>query len=264
MRLVCFANNWVAWQVLEFLASQPDQIVALVLHPPATRKHGDEILAAAGLADELVFDGSTLRDPAVIEAIAGLKPDHGVSLLFDYILRKPMLDVFPAGVINLHPGYLPFNRGQYPNVWSIVDRTPTGVTLHYLDEGVDTGDIIAQQRVDVDPADTGETLYRKLERASVEVFKETWPLIRSGAPPRRPQTGEGTSHRTADVERIDRIDLDRTCTARELIDILRARTFPPYDGAYFEVDGRRYQLRVELSERSTPADGNDILGVSHE
>ena len=54
---------------------------------------------------------------------------------------------------------------------------------------------------------------------------------------------------TADVDRIDRIDLDRPYTAGALIDILRARTFPPHDGAYFEVDGRRYQLRVGLSER---------------
>ena len=261
MRIVCFANNWIGWRVIEFLAAQPDEIVAVVLHPPATRTHGDDICSAVGLADEFVFDGSRLRDPEVVAAIAGLKPDLGVSLLFGFILRKPLLDVFPAGVINLHPGYLPFNRGPYPNVWSIVDRTPAGVTLHYIDEGVDTGDIIAQQRVDIDPADTGETLYRKLERTSVELFKATWPLIRSGAAPRHPQTGGGTSHRTADVDRIDRIDLDRTYTARALIDILRARTFPPHDGAYFEVDGRRYRLRVELNERSTRDDGHDIRGV---
>ncbi len=255
MRLVCFANNWTGCRVIEFLATQPDRIVAVVLHPSATRTYGDEIRSAVGLADEFVFDGSKLGDPGAVEAISALKPDLGVSLLFNFILRKTLLDVFPAGVINLHPGYLPFNRGQYPNVWSLVDRTPAGVTLHYIDEGVDTGDIIAQQRVDVDPADTGETLYRKLERASVELFKETWPLIRSGSPPRRPQTGAGTSHRTADVDRIDRIDLDRSYTARALIDILRARTFPPHDGAYFEVDGRRYQLRLELHERSTDGDG---------
>ncbi len=254
MRIVCFANNWIGWRVIEFLATQPDPIVAVVLHPPATRTYGDEIRSAVELDDESVFDGSRLRDPDVVEAIARLKPDLGLSLLFDFILRKPLLDVFPAGVINLHPGYLPFNRGQYPNVWSIVDRTPAGVTLHHIDEGVDTGDIIAQQRVDVNPSDTGETLYRKLERTGVELFKETWPLIRSGAAPRRPQTGDGTSHRTADVGGIDRIELDRTYTARALIDILRARTFPPYDGAYFEVDGRRYQLRVDVHEQSAPAD----------
>ncbi len=248
MRLVCFANNWIAWQVLEFLATEPDQIAALVLHPPARRKYGDEILAAIDLPADRIFDGSTLRDPAVVNALGDLEPDIGVSLMFGYILRRPLLDVFPAGAINLHPSYLPYNRGNHANVWSIVEGTPAGVTLHYMDEGVDTGDVIVQQRVDVDPADTGETLYRKLERAAVHLFKQNWSLIRSGSPPRHPQTGTATCHRAGDLERLDRIDLDRTYAARELIDILRARTFPPYAAAHIEVDGRRIQLRLDLDE----------------
>ncbi len=249
MRLVCFANNWTGWQVLEYLRGQPDQIVALVIHPPPKRKFGDEILAAAALEEDRIFDASTLGDPGVVDAIGKLAPDIGVSLLLSYILRKPMLDLFPKGVINLHPAYLPFNRGQYTNVWSIVDRTPAGTTLHYIDEGIDTGEVIAQRQVEVDLTDTGEMLYRKLERASVDLFIETWPLIREDSPARDPQAGEGTYHRAADVDRIDRIDLDRTYTARELIDILRARTFPPYEGAYLEQDGRRIYLRLSLTER---------------
>jgi methionyl-tRNA formyltransferase len=253
MRLVCFVNNWTGWQVLDYLQDQEDEIVGLVLHPAAKRTYGDEILGTCDPGPDAVFDGSTLRDPEVVEAIADLEPDLGVSVLFDYILRRPMLDLFPEGMINLHPAYLPYNRGQYPNVWSIVEGTPAGTTLHYIDEGIDTGDVIAQRRVEVDPDDTGETLYRKLERASVDLFRDTWPLIRAGEPPRFPQPEGGTSHRTADVERIDAIDPDRTYTARELIDILRARTFPPYDGAYLQMDDRRIYLRVELTERASPA-----------
>ena len=248
MRLICFANNWIAWQVVEFLATQPDQIVALVLHPPARRKYGDEILAAADLPADRIFDGSTLGDPAVIDTLGELEPELGVSLMFGHILRRPVLDLFPAGAVNLHPSYLPFNRGNHPNVWSIVEGTPAGVTLHYMDEGIDTGDVIVQQRVEVDPTDTGETLYRKLERAAVELFKQNWSLVQSGSPPRHPQTGPGTFHRSRDLGRLDRIDPDRTYVARELIDILRARTFPPYEAAYIEVDGRRIQIRLELDE----------------
>jgi methionyl-tRNA formyltransferase len=252
MRLVCFLNNWTGWQVLEFLHAQGDEIAGLVLHPAAKRAFGDEILSTFDPGPDAVFDGSTLRDPGVVGAIGDLRPDLGISVLFDYILRRPLLDLFPRGVINLHPAYLPYNRGQYPNVWSIVEGTPAGTTLHYIDEGIDTGDVIAQRRVEMEPTDTGETLYRRLERASVSLFRDTWPLIRAGDPPRFPQPEGGTSHRTADVERIDAIDPDRRYTARELIDILRARTFPPYDGAYFDVNGRRINLRLELTERPSP------------
>jgi methionyl-tRNA formyltransferase len=150
-------------------------------------------------------------------------------------------------VVNLHPAYLPYNRGQYPNVWSIIEGTPSGVTLHYINEKIDAGDVIAQREVPVELVDTGETLYRKLEQASLELFKDTWLLIKSDKPPRIPQSGEpGTYHRTRDAEAIDEIDLDGTYVARDLINVLRARTFPPYKGAYFRHQGRKIYLRLQL------------------
>jgi methionyl-tRNA formyltransferase len=247
MRILFLGNNWVAWQVVHWLREQGEQIVGLVVHPLHKRKYGDEIIHSAQVSSVQIFDGSRLRQPEVLDAIRALQPDIGLSVLFGYILRPEFLDLFPAGVINLHPSYLPYNRGQYPNVWSIVERTIAGATLHYVDAGVDTGDIIAQRQVPIEPVDTGETLYRKLEQTCVELFKETWPSIRSGRAPRIPQDKHaGTYHRTRDVERIDHIDLDQKYTARELIDTIRARTFPPYPGAYFIHQGRKVYLRIQL------------------
>ena len=200
MRIVCLVNNWVGWQVVKWLKHRGDQIVGLAIHPLQKRKYGEEILASAGLPEECVLDGSQLRQTVVMDAIRKQRPDIGLSIFFDYILRPEFLNLFPAGVLNLHPSYLPYNRGQYPNVWSIVDCTPSGVTLHYLDEHIDTGDIIAQREVPVEPVDTGQSLYRKLEHASLEVFKETWPRILCGQIERRSQGGlSGTYHRTKDV-----------------------------------------------------------------
>jgi methionyl-tRNA formyltransferase len=247
MRILLLANNWVGWRVGQWLQEQGESIVGLVVHPPHKRKFGDEIIKSARVSAAHVFDGATLRQPDVLKAIEALRPDIALSILFDYILKSEFIGLFPAGVVNLHPSYLPYNRGQYPNVWSIVEHTPAGVTLHYIDVGVDTGDIIAQQQVSIEPIDTGESLYRKLEQTCVDLFRETWPLIRSGQAPRIPQDSQaGTCHRTKDVEQIDAIDLDRTYTARELIDIIRARTFPPYAGAYFVHNGRKVYLRLRL------------------
>ena len=247
MRILFLGNNWVGWQVVHWLQEQNEQVVGLVVHPPHKRKYGDEIIRSAQVSPAHIFDGSHLRQPEVLRTIKALRPDIGLSVLFGYILRPEFLDLFPAGVINLHPAYLPYNRGAYPNVWSIVERTPAGVTLHYVDAGVDTGDIIAQQQVPIEPVDTGEMLYRKLEQACVELLKKTWPLIRSRRALRiRQGKNEGTYHRTRDVERIDHIDLDRKYTARELIDVIRARTFPPYPGAYFIHEGRKVYLRLQL------------------
>jgi len=247
MRILYLGNNWVGWQALTWLKQQGENIVGLVVHPPNKQKFGEEIIQTANLPAEKVFDGSQLRDPQVLDSIHALSPDIGISVLFGYILRPAFLDMFCNGCINLHPAYLPYNRGAYPNVWSIVDGTPAGTTLHYIDKGIDTGAIIAQHQVAVAPIDTGETLYKKLEMASLELFQETWLLIRQGQVNTiRQLNSEGTYHATKDVAAIDAIDLDKQYTARELLNILRARTFPPYPGAYFEIDGRKVYLQLTL------------------
>ena len=234
-------------QVLEHLKATGEDVVGLVLHPQEKRRYGAEMIEASGLGEANIFDGSRLRQAETLEAIADLQPDIGLSVLFDYILKEEFLSLLPEGCLNLHPSLLPYNRGNYPNVWSIVEGTPAGVTLHYIDIGIDTGDIVAQREVVVEPVDTGETLYRKLEIASLDLFIDTWPLVASGNAPKTPQTkAGGTYHRRKDTESIDHIDLGGQYTAKYLIDVLRARTFAPYSGAYIEVDGKRVYLRLQL------------------
>jgi methionyl-tRNA formyltransferase len=253
MRSIYFANNLLGLKVLQWLKVQGDEPVGLVVHPVERQRYGKEIIEASGLDDDCIFDASKLREPETIKAIKALKSDLGISVLFAYVLKPELISLFPKGCVNLHPALLPYNRGTYPNVWSIVEGTPAGVTLHYIDEGIDTGEVIAQQEVPVSPADTGESLYHKLEDAAEALFINSWPLVQSGQAPRTPQLQGGTLHRFRDVDQIDRIDLDGSYTGRELINILRARTFPPYDGAFFEEQGRRFYMQLQMIETvSTP------------
>ena len=193
-----------------------------------------EIISAAAVQGSRIFDGAKLKRPESIEAVRVIEADIALSVLFDYIFEPDFIQLFPAGVVNLHPSYLPYNRGQFPNVWSIVEGTPAGATLHYIDAGIDTGDIIAQAHVSVEPVDTGKSLYHKLERASLELFKAQWPMIRSGHPCRKPQSSDsGTYHRSGDVDEVDHIDLEKLYKAGDLINIMRARTFAPHNfGGY--------------------------------
>jgi methionyl-tRNA formyltransferase len=203
-------NNWVGWQIIRYLIDYGEDIVGLVLHPEHKQRYGKEILDASRVNTTRVFDGSSLKQEKTLHAVRNLQPDIGLSILFDYKISKDFIDFFPMGIVNLHPSYLPYNRGQYPNVWSIVEETPAGVSLHYIDEGIDTGDIIAQKEVQVLSKDTGMSLYGKLEQTAVEIFKEHWQLIRQGKQRRISQTkAEGTYHTTRDVEKIDEIKLDR-------------------------------------------------------
>jgi methionyl-tRNA formyltransferase len=239
-------NNRLGWRALGWLRGRGADVVGIAIHPPERRQHGDQILEVANLPPDRIFDASRLRDPGVQGAVAGLRPEIGLSVLLGYILAPEFLSIFPRGAVNLHPALLPHNRGAHPNVWSIVERTPAGVTLHWIDRGVDTGDIIAQAPVEVAAEDTGGTLYGKLEEAALELLQRAWPAIERGEAPRQRQAGPGTTHRVRDLEEIDEIDLDRSYRARDLIDVLRARTFPPHRGAFFRSGGKRVYVRVCL------------------
>ncbi len=259
MRILFLGNNWVGWQVARWLQEQRENIVGVVVHPPHKHKYRQEIIDSAGVKADAVFDGARLQEPEVLSAIERLAPDIAVSVFFGYILRPAFLSLPPAGCINLHPALLPYNRGAHPNVWSIIEGTPAGVTLHYIDAGVDTGDIIAQREIEVEPIDTAETLYRRLERACIDVFTEAWPSIRAGKAPRAKQPScAGSCHRARDVERIDEIDPEASYKAKDLIDLLRARTFPPHAGAYFRSEGRKVYVRLQLAyEDAAPGESID-------
>jgi methionyl-tRNA formyltransferase len=246
MKVAFFGNNSLGARVLAWLVTQDVSIAALVLHPEARRRFGPELLSAARLSEADVIDGSALRTRDTMDRLRASGATLGLSVMFGYILPREVIDLFPGGCFNLHPAFLPMNRGADPNVWSIIENTPAGVTLHWMDEGIDTGDIVAQELMEVEPVDTGRSLYVKLEDACFDLFCRTWPLLRDGTAPRIPQRGDGTYHRRADLRLIDLIDLDREYRARDLIDLLRARSFKPYRGASFEAAGRKVRVHIEL------------------
>jgi len=127
-----------------------------------------------------------------------------ISYGYSFILRKEILDLFPNRAINMHISYLPYNRGADPNFWSFIEGTPKGVTIHYLDEGVDTGDIIVQKEVYFDSLNT-ETLastYQKLQVEIQNLFFQYWHLIKSQKCNRTPQVGTWTTHKVKDKKHL--------------------------------------------------------------
>lgn len=248
MRILFLGNNELALRILRWLREQREDIAALVVHPPEKGRFRDDLIEASGLPPERIYEGQRLREADVLAALRRERADLALSVLFGYVLRREFLELFPGRCFNLHPALLPYNQGAHPNVWSLVESTPAGVTLHQMDEGLDTGDVVAQQEVAVEPVDTAESLYGKLMAASFELFVRTWPQLRTGSPPRRPQDPrKASSHRVEDLAKTDEIELDRSYKARDLLNLLRARTFPPYPSAFFRVGGKKVYVRVDLS-----------------
>lgn len=251
MRYVYFANNRVGFEILRWLIQSEAPPIGLVVHPVERAKYRDEIIATSGLEDDRVLQADRLHSSEGIDWLRALDPEWLISVYFGFILKSAVLEVPRKGAINLHPALLPYNRGANPNVWSIVDGTPAGVTLHFIENGIDTGDIIEQREIAVSRSDTGATLYTRLESAAIDLFRGAWPSLVSGTYRRVPQRGKGSSHRVSDLDRIDRIDPLQTMTAQALIDIIRARTFPPYRGAYLDFGSSRIYLQLSLESEET-------------
>lgn len=190
-----------------------------------------------------------------LDVVDELEPELLISSGFRDILPPEILETPSRGCINLHPGYLPTARGMNPNVWSIVEGIPAGATLHYMDQGIDTGDIIARRRVNQSFEDTGRDLYERIERAAFELFVKTWSTIERGEAPRQSQSeSETTYHSMDDFNDLCQIQPNERYSAKELIDVLRALTFPPFDNACIEVDGERYYVDVDVTHESDTSD----------
>lgn len=127
------------------------------------------------------------------------KIDFAVSYGYRHIIKKPVIEYLKGRIINLHISYLPWNRGVDPNLWSFLENTPKGVSIHYIDEGIDTGDIITQKKITkFDDKDTLASSYQKLTAEMTNLFKTTWPDILAGnIEPKRQREG-GTFHKFVD------------------------------------------------------------------
>ncbi len=246
---IAFAGDRdVAVGVLRHLVDGGAEPSALLV--PEESSHAGELRALCpALEPERILVGRAFAEPAAIDLLAQLDLDFIVCVHFPLIVPATVLELPRHGVLNLHPAYLPWGRGWHTPSWAILEGTPAGATLHFMDAGLDSGDIVDQERLEVDPADTAHTLYARLKALELEVFKRAWQLLAEGTYERRPQPEGGTAHRRAELleEEVQRIDPQAPAHATLLR--LRALTTDRWEeAAFYESDGRRYRVRVEIRE----------------
>ena len=137
------------------------------------------------------------------EIVQQLEPSFIISFNYRHIIPEEVLQLLPGRVINLHTSYLPYNRGSSPNFFSFLDDTPKGVTIHLMDKGLDTGDILCQKEMFFDEGrETFASTYDKLLAEIMQLFRENWRAIKAGEVTAVPQSGEGTYHRMKELQEI--------------------------------------------------------------
>jgi methionyl-tRNA formyltransferase len=240
----------IAVRVLRYLLARDDAPAALVLPPAQRASHARELSELCAQVPDILITDEKVSSPEVIERLGSLQLDLILSIHYPLILPAAVLTIPRLGAINLHPAFLPYNRGWHTPSWAILDDTPAGATLHFMSEELDAGDIIHQRRILVDPADTAHSLYQKMKQCELSVFEEAWPSISDGRITRFPQSGEGTTHHKADLfsPHVQRIDLHATTTAELLLRRLRGLTTNRLEeAAYIETSGKRFRVRVTIT-----------------
>ena len=242
----------IAVSVLDHLVESGTSPLALLVPDPGQASHADALeRRCPSLGPDRVLRGPAFRQPAGVTLLRSLRLDFLVSVHFPYLVPEDVLGLPRHGCLNLHPSYLPYNRGWHTVTWALLEGAPVGATLHYMDAGVDTGPIVLQRELEVGPEDTAATLYPRLFALEVDVFKEGWPLALGGRGERREQArGSGSSHRRTDLfdPAVQRIDLEAPQAPGDLLLRLRALTTNrPEEAAYFEVEGRRFRVQVSIT-----------------
>ena len=243
MKVIIFADGLVGEKFIHFLMDNFCSDVALVVTAELNEIYQE--VTSRGFS-AYVFDSEE-------DVLANLDGhiDLGILAWWPRILSSRLVTYPKLGFINTHPSFLPYNRGKHFSFWAIVENAPFGVTLHKVDKKIDGGEIVAQSKIYYDWLDSGGSLYHKAQMAMLQLIIEMYPQLREGnLKSIKQDLNSGSFHYASEIEAASRIELDKYYTGRDLINLLRARTFEGYPGCWFEDDGNRYEISIKISEAS--------------
>ena len=242
LKVVFMGSPEFAVATLDALVSAPDiDVVYVVTQPDRPGGRGKKLLPTAVKSYAVdrgipVVAMTRQEYPGVVGKIAALRPDFVVVASFGVILKKDLLDIPSLGCVNLHASLLPKYRGMSPIQTAILsgDRR-TGCTTMMMDEGVDTGDMLFEESIEIAPDDTAGSLEQKLAELGAPLVVKTLREIRDGRVAARPQDGEKASH----TKRIKKEHgaIDWTAGAETISRQIRAML--PWPAAYTSFLGKR-------------------------
>ena len=203
------------------------------------------------LDKKAIFKGKQdYSNPIVLKELKRHNADTVICVYWPWILPKDVYTDCDV-TINFHPALLPANKGWYPHVHNLINGDQAGVTLHQLAEKADTGAIWAQRSVDILATDTAYELYMRLQDEIVNLFIKKWPDIREKKIIPLEQSGmasRSSYNRKDSLDQIDNIELDKVTTAKNFINLLRARSFNNRGFAYFDSAEGRIYVQIQLSK----------------
>lgn len=260
MRIVFMGTPEFALPSLDALYEEGHHIAAVVTQPdrPRGRGHRLQPTPVALRALELglaTYKPSSVKDPAFLAQMRLLEPEAVVLVAFGQLIPPELLELPPMGCINVHPSLLPKHRGASPiHAPLLAGESQTGVTTMYMDEGLDTGDIILQEEVPIGPSENAGDLHDRLAVEGARLLVKTMRLLALGQAPRRPQEESDASY----APKVSKVQIDWSQPAPQIERIIRGLS--PFPGSFTYFDDLRIKpLRATaVSGDGTPG---EVVGV---
>ncbi|WP_422123556.1 methionyl-tRNA formyltransferase [Planococcus sp. X10-3] len=261
-RIVFMGTPAFSAPILRMLVEEGYDVISVVTQPdrPVGRK---KVLTPTPVKEEAlrlglpVYQPQKLKDPAELQVVLDLKPDLVVTAAFGQILPTEILETPKFGAINVHASLLPDYRGGAPIHQAIIDgKTATGVTIMYMVDRLDAGDIISQISVPIDKNDHTGSMFDKLSVAGTELLKETLPSIVAGTNDRIPQDETKVTYARNISREQERIDWNRS--AEEIYN--QVRGLHPWPVAYtgFKQDNMKIWWSEIVDETTTGKPGEVV------
>ncbi len=248
MRCVVFAYHDVGYVCLQELLRAGADVAAVFTHDddPNEEVWFRSVRQLAEAQHVPVFAPERPNTPEWIARVAACQPDFIFSFYYRKLLSNEILATARRGALNLHGSLLPRYRGRCPVNWVLIHgERESGVTLHYMVEKADRGDVVAQRAVPITDDDTALTLFHKLTDAAAGLMREFYPRLAAGTAPRVAQDQSQASYFGGRRPEDGRIDWSQP--ARTVFNLVRAVTHP-YPGAFTTWQGRTlyvWQTRLQ-------------------
>ncbi|MBR2189176.1 MAG: methionyl-tRNA formyltransferase [Eubacterium sp.] len=187
-----------------------------------------------------VLQPQGVRGDEIYETLRELDPEIIIVSAYGHIIPKRILDLPPYGCINVHASLLPAYRGAAPIQWAVIDgQKVSGVTIMQMNEGLDTGDMIARAEVELAPDETGGSLFDRLSSVGAELLTKTLEQIAAGTVDAAPQPAESPTPYARMIRKQDgKIDWTRSAVQIERL----IRGLNPWPSAYTELEGRMLKI----------------------
>ncbi len=237
MRIVIVGQGPFGEKVLQALIQKGEDVVG-TFSPPDKRGEGIKVLAEkSGIP---FFRPNLMKDPEVYEAYLKLRPELAILAFVTDIIPEKLIAIPSLGTICYHPSFLPRHRGASAINWALIQGdTQTGLTIFWVDKGIDTGPILLQKEVEIKTEDTTGSLYfNKLFPMGVNAMVEAVELIEKGKAPRIPQDDSQATYEPPCDDRVASVDFEKS--VKDIYNLIRG--CDPQPGAYTTYRGKRVRF----------------------